>query len=91
MNSGRQSAAADLGGRIAAEAPHAAESPPQCPFRDVDDTPFDWAVIYSVLLCYSPVAAGLRRWCASGGTRRRRTSTENATTAGGLLLLLYRE
>ena len=67
MNSGRQSAAAaDLGGRIAAEAPHAtaaaacraAESPPQCPFRDVDDTPFDWAVIYSVLLCYSPVAAG---------------------------------
>ena len=49
MNSGRQGAAA--------AAPHAAESPPQCPFRDVDDTPFDWAVIYSVLLCYSPVAA----------------------------------
>ena len=80
MNSSRQGAAA---------APHAAESPPQCPFRDVDDTPFDWAVIYSVLLCYSPVAAGLRR--AGGGGRRRRTSTENATTAGGLLLLLYRE
>ena len=84
MNSGRQGAAA--------AAPHAAESPPQCPFRDVDDTPFDWAVIYSVLLCYSPVAAGLRRQRATGGGgRRRRTSTENATTAGGLLLLLYRE
>ena len=65
MNSGRRRAAAAAAnlrgaacGRIAAEAPHAAESPPQCPFRDVDDTPFDWAVIYSVLLCYSPVAAG---------------------------------
>ena len=65
MNSSRRRAAAAAAnlraaacGRIAAEAPHAAESPPQCPFRDVDDTPFDWAVIYSVLLCYSPVAAG---------------------------------
>ena len=79
MNSGRQGAAA--------AAPHAAESPPQCPFRDVDDTPFDWAVIYSVLLCYSPVAA------ADGGGGRRRTAADG----GGALvlkmppLLLYRE
>jgi hypothetical protein len=65
MNSGRQSAAADLGGRIAAEPPHAAESPPQCPFRDVDDTPFDWAVIYSVLLCYSPARCRRRRRVAA--------------------------
>ena len=73
MNSGTQARYRGGGrGRIAAEAPqpppppHAAESPPQCPFRDVDDTPFDWAVIYSVLLCYSPVAAAAR----GGGGRQ---------------------
>ena len=49
----------------AVAAPHAAESPPQCPFRDVDDTPFDWAVIYFVLLYYSPLAAGGRRLAAA--------------------------
>ena len=31
---------------------HRRVPPPQCPFRDVDDTPFDWAVIYLCRNCY---------------------------------------